>query len=79
MKQKGKSSLTSKGGQASRYVEQFYQVWDEYFWMNPEKGQSITPTSICWEQKEQRVGFVDHSLHPKELKDMGYLAPKQCK
>ena len=26
---KEKISLTSKGGQASRYVEQFYQVWDE--------------------------------------------------
>ena len=46
---KEKSSLTSKGRQAFRYVEQFYQVWDEYFWMNPEKGQSLTPTSICWE------------------------------
>ena len=56
---KGKSSLTSKGGQASRYVEQFYQVWDEYFWMTPEKGQLITPAAICWEQKEQRVGFGD--------------------
>ena len=56
---KEKSSLTSKGGQASRYVEQFYQVWDEYFWMTPEKGQLITPVAICWEQKEQRVGFGD--------------------
>ena len=49
---KGKSSLTSKGGQASGYVEQFYQVWDEYFWVNPEKGQLIIPTAICREQKE---------------------------
>ena len=50
---KGKSSLTSKGGQASRYVEQFYQVWDEYFWMTPEKGQLITPAAICWELKNK--------------------------
>ena len=70
-----KSSLTSKGGQASRYVEQFYQVWDEYFWMTPEKGELITPTAICWEQKEQRVGFSDHPLDPKELKYMGHLSP----
>ena len=48
-----------KGGQASRYVEQFCQVWDEYFWMSPEKGQLITPTAICCEQKEQRIGFSD--------------------
>ena len=76
---KEKSSLTTKGGQASRYVEQFYRVWDEYFWMTPEKGQLITPATICWEQKEQRVGFSDHPLDPKELKYMGYLSPEQCK
>ena len=75
----GKSSLSSKGGQASRYVEQFCQVWDEYFWMTPEKGQLITPVAICWEQKEQRVGFGDHPLDPEELKYMGYLSPEQCK
>ena len=56
---KEKSSLTSKGGQASRYVEQFCQVWDKYFWMTPEKGQLITPTTIYLEQKEWRVGFGD--------------------
>ena len=33
---KGKSSLSSKGGQDSRYAKQFYQAWDEYFWMTPE-------------------------------------------
>ena len=56
---KEKSSLTTKGGQASRYVEQFCQVWDEYFWMTPEKRQLITPATICWEQKEHKVGFGD--------------------
>ena len=76
---KEKSSLTSEGDQASRYVEQFYQVWDEYFWMTPENCQLITPASICWEQKEQRVGFGDCPLDPKELTYMGYLSPKQCK
>ena len=68
-----------KGGQASRYLEQYYQVWDEYFWMTPEKGQLITPATICWEQKEQKVGFGDRPLDPKELKYMGYLSPEQCK
>lgn len=61
-----KGSLT-KGGQASRCLEQYYQVWDEYFWMTPEKGQLIAPATICWEQKEQKVGFGDHPLDPKEL------------
>ena len=75
---KEKSSLTSKGGQASRYVKQFYQVWDEYFWMTPEKSELITPATICWEQKEQRVGFSVHPLDPKELKYMGYPSPEQC-
>ena len=47
--------------------------------MTPEKGQLITPAAICWEQKEQRVGFGDHSLDPKELKYIGYLSPQKCK
>ena len=47
--------------------------------MTPEKGQLISPTNICWEQKEHKVGFGDHLLDPKELKDMGYLFPEQCK
>ena len=76
---KEKISLTSKGGQASRYAEQFYQVWDEQFWMTPEEGQLITPTAVFWEQKEQTVGFGDHALDPKELKYRGYLSPEQCK
>ena len=43
--------------------------------MTPEKGQLITPATICWEQKEQRVGFGDCPLYPKELKYMGHLSP----
>ena len=50
---KEKHSLT-KGGQASRYLEQYYQVWDEYFWMTPEKGQLITSTTIFWNKKNKR-------------------------
>ena len=61
-----KGSLT-KGGQASWYLEQYYQVWDEYFWMTPEKGHLIAPATIFWEQKEQKVGFGDRPLDPKEL------------
>ena len=61
-----KDSLT-KGGQASQYLEQYYQVWGEYFWMTPEKGQLIAPATICWEQKEQKVGFGDCPLDLKEL------------
>lgn len=67
MKIKEEKGSFTKGGQASRYLEQYYQVWDEYFWMTPEKGQLITPATICWEQKEQKVGFGDHPLGPKEL------------
>ena len=53
MKLKEEKGSLTKGGQASRYLEQYYQVWDEYFWMTPEKGQLIAPATICWEQKEQ--------------------------
>ena len=43
---KEKGSLTSKGGQASRYVEQFYQVWDEYFWMAPESSVQFSRSVV---------------------------------
>ena len=45
-KKKEGGSLTREG-QASRYPEQPYQVWDEYFWMTPEKRHLITPATIC--------------------------------
>ena len=47
--------------------------------MTPEKNQLIAPTTICWEHKEQRVGFGDHPLDSKKLKYMGYLSPEQRK
>ena len=60
MKSKKERGSFTKEGQVSRYLEQYYQVWDEYFWMTPEKGQLITPATICWEQKAHKVGFGDH-------------------
>ena len=47
--------------------------------MIPEKGQLIVPTTICWEQREHKVGVGDGPLDPKELKYMGYLSPELCK
>ena len=38
---KGKKLSDWQGRTGLRYVEQFYQVWDEYFSMTPEKGQLI--------------------------------------
>ena len=57
--------MPSKKDQPIRYFEQFYQIWDEYFWMTSEKGQLIAPAPICWEQREQEVGFGDHPIDPK--------------
>ena len=67
MKLKEEKGSLTKGGQASRYLEQYYQVGGECFWMTPEKGQLIALATICREQKEQKVGFGDHPLDPKEL------------
>ena len=47
--------------------------------MTLEKRLLITPATICWEEKEHKVGFGDRPLDPKELKYMGYLSPGQCK
>ena len=78
MKIKKVNGTLTKGGQGSQYLEQYYQVWDEHFWMSPEKGQLIAPATICWEQKEHKVGFGDHPPDPNELKHMGYLSAEQC-
>ena len=67
MKIKEEKGSFAKGGQASQYLEQYYQVWDEYFWTTPQKGQLIAPATICWEQKEQKIGFGNCPLDPKEL------------
>lgn len=47
--------------------------------MTPEKGQLVVPATICWEQKEHRVGLGDCPLEPKEQKYMKYLSPEQCR
>ena len=57
--------MPSKKGQFTRYFEQFYQIWDEYFWMTSEKGQIIVPAPICWGQSEQNIGFGDRPIDPK--------------
>ena len=46
--------------------------------MTPEKSQPIVPAPICWEQREQKAGFADHSMDPKQLKYVGYLSSEQC-
>ena len=79
MKNKKERDSLTKEGQASRYLEQYYQALDKYFWITPEKRQLITPATTCWEQKENRFRFGDRPLDPKELKYMGYLSPEQCK
>ena len=46
--------------------------------MTPEKSQPIIPAPICWEQREQKAGFADHSMDQKKLKYVGYLSSEQC-
>ena len=57
--------MASKKGQFTRYFEQFYQIWDEYFWMTSEKGQTIVPAPIFWELSEQNIGFGDCPIDPE--------------
>ena len=75
---KDKNSMASKKGQSIMYFEQFYQIWDKYIRMTPEKGQPIVPAPICWQQREQKSGFGDCPIDPKELKYVGYLSSEQC-
>ena len=73
---KGKSSLSSKGRQASRYVEQFYQVWNEYFWMTSEKGQLITPPCYMLGTKRTKGRVWWPSIRPKRTKIYGVSIPQ---
>ena len=57
--------MASKKGQFTMYFEQFYQIWDEYFWMTSEKGQTIVPAPIFWELSEQNIGFGDCPIDPE--------------
>ena len=74
MKLKEEKGSLTKGGQASRYLEQYYQVWDEYFWMTPEEGQLITPATICWEQKTENWIWRPPP-RPKRIKIYGLFGP----
>nr|AGE09547.1 envelope protein syncytin-rum1 [Antidorcas marsupialis] len=76
---KPKKDAPAEGEKASRYLGEYYQVWDDYFWMTSERGQVITPATICWEQKEHKIGFADRPIDPNDLKHMGFLSPAQCK
>nr|AGE09546.1 envelope protein syncytin-rum1 [Hippotragus niger] len=79
MKKSKENDAPAKEEKATRYLAEYYQVWDEFFWMTSERGQVITPATICWEQKEHKIGFAGRPLDPKDLKHMGYLSPAQCK
>ncbi|XP_060993981.1 endogenous retrovirus group PABLB member 1 Env polyprotein-like, partial [Dama dama] len=56
-----------------------YQVWDEYFWMTPEKGQLLTPADICWEQKTHVPPFGGREFPRYHMKHMGLLPTHKCK
>ncbi|XP_057575623.1 endogenous retrovirus group PABLB member 1 Env polyprotein-like [Hippopotamus amphibius kiboko] len=62
----------------TRFSGEYYQIWDEYLWMTPEKGQLITSATICWEQKEHTFGFNNRSLQRFELKPVGFLSSSMC-
>ena len=44
------TASNSKQSKANRYFDQIYQIWDDYMWVTPEKGQLIMIADICWEQ-----------------------------
>lgn len=44
------TASNSKQSKANRYFDQIYQIWDDYMWVTPEKGQPVMIADICWEQ-----------------------------
>ncbi|XDA82826.1 hypothetical protein R6Z07M_012644 [Ovis aries] len=77
IKHSDKNNTSAKEKKFARYLAEYYQVWDEHFWMTSEKGQVAAPATICWEQKEHKIGFAGRPLDPKHLKYMGYFQSTQ--
>ncbi|XP_043772571.1 endogenous retrovirus group PABLB member 1 Env polyprotein-like [Cervus elaphus] len=63
----------------NRFEGDYYQIWDEYFWMTPEKGQLLTPADICWEQKTHVPTFGGREFPRYHMKHMGLLPTQKCK
>ena len=63
----------------NRFEGDYYQVWDEYFWMTPEKGQLLIPADICWEQKTHVPTFGGREFPRYHMKHMGLLLTQKCK
>ena len=44
------TASNSKQSKANTYFDQIYQIWYDYMWVTPEKGQLVMIADICWEQ-----------------------------
>uniref|UniRef100_A0A8C6E243 Envelope protein syncytin-rum1 n=1 Tax=Moschus moschiferus TaxID=68415 RepID=A0A8C6E243_MOSMO len=72
-------STTSKNKtRSSRFLGDYYQIWDEYFWMTPEKGQLLRRADICWEQQEHQPRFGEKNLGKHLLKHVGITPISMC-
>ena len=67
-----------KQSKVKRYFDQFCQIWDDYMWVTPEKGQLVMIADICWEQDVHTIGYNNQMADKKNLKPMGFLWTKQC-
>ena len=68
----------SKQLKKNRYFDQFYQIWNEYMWITPEKGQLVMIADICWEQAVHTTGYNNQTIDKKDLKPMGFPRTEQC-
>ena len=60
----------SKQSKANRYFDQIYQIWDDYMWVTPEKGQLVIIADICWEQDIHTIEYNNQMIGKKDLKPM---------
>ena len=68
----------SKQSEINQYFDQFYQIWDEYMWVTPEKGQLVRIAEICWEQDVHIIGYDIQMMDKNNLKPMDFLQTEQC-
>ncbi|XP_055250788.1 endogenous retrovirus group PABLB member 1 Env polyprotein-like [Moschus berezovskii] len=63
---------------SSQFFGDYYQIWDEYFWMTPEKRQLLRQADICWEQREHQPHFGGKDFGKHLLKHVGITPTSMC-
>ena len=73
IKEATNTSYACRGTKTTGYTaQQMHQIWDQYMWTTPEKGQLIKTAPICWKQNNHT------KLYPDSTKPSGFSSKSLC-